>query len=68
MQLERVAQTEPESFQLPSPAIVKVPLQQAAKALTVSHPAPSHCYHFLPYLKLLMELGMPSHKGVLAYI
>lgn len=31
-----MAQTEPESFQLPSPDAFKVPLQQAAKALTVS--------------------------------
>ena len=36
VQVERVAQTEPESFQLPSPDAFKVPLQQAAKALTVS--------------------------------
>ena len=35
MQVERVAQTEPESFQLPSPDALKAPLQQAAKALTV---------------------------------
>lgn len=35
MQLERVAQTEPENFQLPSPDIIKRPLQQAQKALTV---------------------------------
>ena len=31
-----MAQTEPESFQLPSPDAFKVPLQQAAKALTVN--------------------------------
>jgi len=62
VQLERVAQTEPENFQLPSPDIVKVPLQQAAKALTVSHPAPSHRHPFLPYPELLIALGMPSVK------
>ena len=36
VQVERVAQTEPERFQLPSPDAFKGPLQQAAKALTVS--------------------------------
>ena len=61
VQLERVAQTEPENFQLPSPGIVKLPLRQAARALTVcpSAPSPEPC-HFpcgehsgcpLPYVR-----------------
>lgn len=39
VQVERIAQTEPEDFQLPSPEVVRKPLQKAGQLLGVRRAA-----------------------------
>ena len=51
VQVERIAQTQPEEFQLPSPKIVREPLQKAGKLLGVRPIAnPSPFYELANYL------------------